>query len=353
MTRRCFLHVGSPKTGTTYLQSVLLASRPALREAGLAVPLRRRDHFDLTLLARERVDPEIDPPDVGAVHDRLVEALHRHDRDVVISHELFCVATPSGIEQLLALLDGFEVHLVLTARDWRRQLPAEWQQFVKTRHTGDYEDFLRTCRDQPAHRFWEGQDYAGILRRWGAGLPPEQVHVVTVPPVGAAPDLLLERFCSVLGVDPRGLDRGPHAANASLSWEATELMRRVNLTLGDRLPKPRAGYNRVAKFWFAEQVLSTVDGTRLILPDEHQQWCHDQSTVQVTALREAGYAVVGDLEELAPPPEHSGRHLPEVEDPTLLAIALESIVLALEQRSADLGELDSLRATGGATGHVL
>ncbi len=344
MTRRCFLHVGSPKTGTTYLQNVLYGSRAALRQQGLTVPLRRRDHFSLTLHAREGLDPELDPPDVGDVHERLVEALARHDRDVVISHELFCVATPSGIARLLGLFGDFEIHLVLTARDWRRQLPAEWQQFVKTRFLADYETYLRGCRDDPADRVWEGQDYAGILARWSADVPAERVHVVTVPPSGTAPDLLLQRFCSVLGVDAGPLGHGPHASNASLSWEATELMRRVNLTLGDRLPKPRTGYNRVAKFWFAERVLSTIEGTRLFLPDEHQQWCHERSVAQVESLREAGYHVVGDLDELVPPPEPAGRSLPVIEDRAQLAIALEAIVLALVQRLEDVHEIDALRA---------
>ena len=33
--RRVVLHVGLPKTGTTYLQAVLAAHREALREAGV------------------------------------------------------------------------------------------------------------------------------------------------------------------------------------------------------------------------------------------------------------------------------------------------------------------------------
>ncbi len=121
-------------------------------------------------------------------------------------------------------------------------------------------------------------------------------------------------------------------------------MRRVNLTLGDRLPKPRTGYNRVAKFWFAERVLSTIPGTRLFLPDEHQQWCHERSVTQVATLREAGYHVVGDLDELVPPPEPAGRSLPVIEDRAQLAIALEAIALALVQRLEDVHEIDALQA---------
>jgi hypothetical protein len=45
-TQRVFLHVGSPKTGTTYLQGVLWRNREALRRQGLLLPLDSvGDHY--------------------------------------------------------------------------------------------------------------------------------------------------------------------------------------------------------------------------------------------------------------------------------------------------------------------
>ncbi len=255
---------------------------------------------------------------------------------------------------------GLEVHVIVTARDWQRQLPAEWQQFVKTRHQGTFTDFLtnvRGHRDDGGHRFWRGQDYAGIAARWGTALPPERVHVVTVPPPGSAPELLLARYCSVLGVDESRLDTEAPRGNPSLGLEQAELMRRVNVTLGDRLPNPRVGYNRVAKFWFAEKVLAPLPGTRLVVPLDQRQWWREASQAMVEQLRDRGYDVVGDLDELVPDPtpgadgpvgettdETIDGQVPEVSDADLLALALEGIAAALTQREEDLGRIKSLRA---------
>ncbi len=41
MTRRAFVHIGLPKTGTTYLQAVLAHHRDALRESGVLYPFVR------------------------------------------------------------------------------------------------------------------------------------------------------------------------------------------------------------------------------------------------------------------------------------------------------------------------
>ena len=48
MSERVLLHVGTPKTGTSYLQDVLFRNRPELAEAGVLYPA---DRFDAHFLA--------------------------------------------------------------------------------------------------------------------------------------------------------------------------------------------------------------------------------------------------------------------------------------------------------------
>ena len=51
---KVFVHIGLPKTGTSYLQGILWGQRDRLREAGLHVPGReRRDHLWSSLVLRE------------------------------------------------------------------------------------------------------------------------------------------------------------------------------------------------------------------------------------------------------------------------------------------------------------
>jgi hypothetical protein len=60
-----FLHIGAPKTGTTYLQNILFTNRAALRRDGLLYPGNAvRSHFwaiqDLREIAfHGHVDPQV------------------------------------------------------------------------------------------------------------------------------------------------------------------------------------------------------------------------------------------------------------------------------------------------------
>ena len=108
--------------------------------------------------------------------------------------------------------DGAEVHLVLSVRDLVRQIPAEWQENVKHRRDGQLPPVPRQD-PRPARAaswiapwFWGVQEVPDILDRWGRDLPPERVHLVTVPPPGRRRDLLWKRFAAVFGLDAASLD---------------------------------------------------------------------------------------------------------------------------------------------------
>lgn len=344
-TRRCYLHVGSPKTGTSYLQSVMWASRPALAEQGLSLPLRGvGDHFRLTLLLRGLLDEAMDPPMAFDVLDRLAAELPTLSGDrLLISHELLAPVRTKRTRLLLDVLGDYEVHVVITARDLARQVPAEWQQGVKHRATLSYEDFLSRVVDRKAEHFWAVQDVADVARRWGADLPPERVHVVTVPQRGAPAGTLLERFCSVLEVDPGPLVTDAARANPSMGAQQAELLRRVNIALGERLPHPRAGYARVAKDHLGDRVLAAQGGLPLSLPSRLDDWVREASQLMVDRISEQGYTVVGDLEELMPAARTGGGGSEPVTEAAVLDAAVEAIASLLNQRHRDLEEMRTLR----------
>jgi hypothetical protein len=308
VTARIYLHVGSPKTGTTFLQQVLWSQREPAREQGLLLPMRSfHDHFLGTLDVREVTEPPAAPPQAAGMWKRLVEQAERWDGPSLISHELFAGATA---EQAAAAMSAFrpetEVHLVLTVRDLVRQIPAEWQEHVKHRATATFPDFIADLRrEDPDTWFWRVQDFADILDRWGAGLPPERVHVVTVPQAGTPPSLLWERFAGLFGIDPAPFDLDVARANTSLGYEQAELLRRVNAALGDRLPRP-GPYPGVVKDLFAQQILVQRQGVKLALEGEALTFAVEKSAESAERLAKRGYSVVGDLDELVPQSLGSG-----------------------------------------------
>ena len=152
-----FLHVGCPKTGTTYLQGTFWGSRDELSAQGLHLPLRRQDHFFVSLAVRESLDPVSESTDAYDVLDRLGAELRGITaRTTLITHETLCQATKEQAGRLHDLLADFEVHLVITARDPARQIPAEWQQQIKSRRLITFDDFLASLVDDGPPRRTSG-----------------------------------------------------------------------------------------------------------------------------------------------------------------------------------------------------
>ena len=110
---------------------------------------------------------------------------------------------------------------MLSVRDLVRQIPAEWQENVKHRAALSYGAFLEQIQDPRREGriptwFWGVQEVPDILDRWGHDLPPEHVHVVTVPPPGGSPDLLWKRFVEAFGLDGIDLQLDGERMNPSL-----------------------------------------------------------------------------------------------------------------------------------------
>lgn len=304
MTRRVLLHVGTPKTGTSYLQDVLFRNRERLVDHGIHYPADRFDGHFLAALDLMRLPwGGLESEAVGA-WERLAAACRAvTDGTVIISHEILATASWQQAEEAVASLgEDAEVHLVLSVRDLGRQIPAEWQENVKHRSTLTYGRFLRLIRD-PARAskvgawFWGVQELPDILDRWGHGLPPEQVHLVTVPPVGSDPGLLWKRFSHTFGLDGLDLDLRGERANPSLGVPETALLRRINVR-ANGVVEP-AYYRPLVREMLAHQTLSRRrTSPRLALPPDLRPWAAELSGRWVAELRAGGYDVVGSLDEL-------------------------------------------------------
>ena len=160
----------------------------------------------------------------------------------VISDEILAACNPRQADCALRSLASAEVHIVLTVRDFASLLPAEWQESVKCRGTVPWEVWLDSVIDAApaADRrrrswFWTVHDTLATLDMWSRNIPPDHVHVITVPPHGPA-DLLWVRFASVLGIDPGGIDLTEARVNPSLGVPEAEFLRRFNEALPKDVP---------------------------------------------------------------------------------------------------------------------
>ena len=112
------------------------------------------------------------------------------------------------------------LQVIVMARSLAVMLPSLWQESVKGvgRDGVSWPDFLALQRETHA----PVTDALLIVRRWLAHIPAEQVHVVTVPPAGTGPAVLLGRFSDVLGIDTTSWAADDAARNVSIDMVQTE-----------------------------------------------------------------------------------------------------------------------------------
>lgn len=358
MSAKVLLHVGTPKTGTSYLQDVLFRNQRLLAEHGILYPADRFDAHFLAALDLMRLPwGGLETEAVGA-WDRLAERVREHRGTAIVSHEILATASRSQVGRALESLghgSGTEVHLVLSVRDLVRQIPAEWQENVKHRSTLSYAAFLEQVRD-PAREsriatwFWGVQEIPDILDRWGHDLPPERVHLVTVPPPGGAPELLWQRFSRVFGLGDVDLDLHAERANPSLGVPETALLRRVNRA-ANKVVEP-AHYRPLVRELLAHQTLSRrTRSPRLALPPEVHPWAQQLAAAWSEEVARRGYDVVGDLADLAGAPPLSRWSDPDrpaekqvagAAVDAIKALLLENVRLREEEARLH-GELDEAR----------
>jgi len=305
VTKRVFLHVGTPKTGTSYLQHVLFQNRHRLPAHGFSYPAERFDSHFLAALDLMRLPWGGIEADAIGSWDRLAASVRRFDGTSIISHEILATASRAQIGRALDSLgheDGTEIHLVLSVRDLVRQIPAEWQENVKHRAGLSYGRFLAKIQDprrvgRIPTWFWGVQEIPDILDRWGHDLPPERVHLVTVPPAGGPPDLLWARFTEAFGLGGMSLQLDGERMNPSLGAPETTLIRRINRAANEELEP--AYYRPLVRELLAHQTLSRrTDSPRLALPPDVHPWATALEDSWIEEVRRRGYDVVGDLEDL-------------------------------------------------------
>ncbi|MGZ4428013.1 MAG: hypothetical protein ACXVW2_04935 [Nocardioidaceae bacterium] len=341
--RRVYLHVGLPKTGTTFLQGALAEHRKALKHAGVLYPENGKEPMFRAALdvrgnhkgwGRRRKEVE-------GTWDALCRKARSFDGTTLISHELLAATPARRADAALSMLRGLDVHLVVTARDPARQVTAEWQEGIKHGRKTSFADFRERILDRDldhrhGRRFWAAQDLPDVLERWGADLPPANVHVVCCPPPEADPGLLWQRFADVVGFDAAALPPTGGGSNSSLGTVQIDLLRRVNTALADRLVQP--AYGRTVKQYFTKRLLVRHPSPRPALPLDMYDGLVDLGTQWVKAIDRAGYTVHGDPDALVPrPPETAGPD-PDDVDPRAEVETAAAVIADL------LLEVDRLRA---------
>jgi len=306
MSRRVYLHIGAPKTGTTYVQDRLSVNTRSLARhdvhfptgSPLVSPALFQFRAALDLLGQDWGGPA---GHAEGSWDTLVRKVRRRSGTVVVSHEILAPASPAQVARAMRDLAGSEVHVVYTARDLARQLPAAWQESIKQGRRWSYATFLTRVE---RGRSWFGRafDVPRVLGTWSAGLPPERVHLVTVPQSGDAQlhgDPLWLRMCAVLGIDPAWAPVDSDRSNPSLGVAETQVIRQLNRRM-DRAARRESSYDSLIRDMLAQGELVKRASAAVKLPPDRFDWAEEQTEHWIEWIKGSGIDVVGDIDELRP-----------------------------------------------------
>jgi hypothetical protein len=348
MSRVVHLHIGAPKTGTTYLQDRLMLNADTLAEHGLVVPRANRFtdadlfHFRAALDLLEQ-DWGGAPGHAKGAWDTMVKRVRRASGNVVISHEILAGAKPDKIAKAMNDLSGNEVHIVYSARDLGRQLPAAWQESIKQGRKWSFERFLTKVERQQTW-FRRAMDLPNVLANWGAKLPPERIHVVTVPhDRGPNGDELWLRFCRAFGMDPSWAPLDSERDNRSLGIAETSLLRRLNRRLELGVWRDPA-YDALIRELLAQEVLVARDTIPVRLPPERYDFAEQQAQLWIDWIEGSGVDVIGDVEDLRPrrpDPEQPWRNPDRVRAKLELGAALDALTV-MTREAADRAHAEGL-----------
>jgi hypothetical protein len=226
--KRLVLHVGPPKTASSYLQYRLFSARADLAAQSFEYP-----QFGL----------------FGKMHSRIVEHLlgnaeaaggmtdgELSDRlatfsNVVLSCEAFSYLNPEQLRRLRSVLKGFSIEVVFYYRSLVHLLPSHWQEYVKqgvdatfTEYLSDFAEWTNTLGLRP-------DDLEGQLAKLANVFGNDSLRIICFDNVIEQRLDIFEHFwASVLGLAPpvpRAV-ANPSALNASAAPESIDLLRNIN-----------------------------------------------------------------------------------------------------------------------------
>jgi len=325
MAARVYLHVGLPKTATTYLQTILWANLDVLEEQGVRLPgTSRREHLWASRVIRE------DPPflEKASKHqrgawDRLRDDIRGWQGTAIVSHEFFAAASADQAARMVSDLAPAEVHLVVTGREPLGLFTASWQESIKNRDTTPMADYARTeSVDSTSVWNWRTLDIHRVLERWSPAFAPKRVHVLPLPGPDAPRREIWDRFAGLVGVDPDSVDLTQSFPNASMGVVEAETLRRINHHLGDFSSAIDRG--TYIRSFLADERLVPREGDPFWPDEERIAEIRERGRSAVDYVAAQGFHVIGDLDSLLVPDDPAPRRVPEsVTDSEVAQVAVE------------------------------
>ena len=246
MAKRLILHIGTQKSGSTYLQKILAKLSPDLPPEKVVYPIglganpRQFNHEYATYPVLREDIPYISESQANQ-NERswldLKTAVAATSQVALLSGEAISLATEAGARRLITELGVEDVTVIVTSRNLGAVIPSSYQQLVRNgrsryldqvvqawvddRGPGDLSEQEAYWESDPEHSRWRAYAAGSLVARWERVVGAGKVVTVTVPAHRQAPETLWHRFVEACGLqdalpaDPPTL--GDRAANVGIT----------------------------------------------------------------------------------------------------------------------------------------
>lgn len=366
------LHIGPHKTGSSTIQYALAHLRPELGAYGAAYPpvgagVDGHDHRAAwegwAIMGWAPMALPVPPIERWETFAEEVRSLSAEGKRVCVSTESFCqLSSEELIHRIVGDLGGDRVHVVFSVRGLSGLLPSDWQQRVRngdSRQT--FDEYLRDSlaadpMEAPDTRVWRFHGVRWLLDRWLPEVGADRMIALVLE--GEDKTFTPRAFETLLGLPEGLLATAPSgSANASLPYDQTELVRRLNATAQDR-EWPRRNYIRLLHRRVLpglESGVSAARPERVRVPEWAGALLPDLEDLRARTLEEAGIEVLGDPQHLRESASRAAASAGEPSTRVDSAVAAGAVVELLERtmelariRKGQAARIAALQAQAGA-----
>ncbi|MEM7597988.1 MAG: hypothetical protein AAF382_09855 [Pseudomonadota bacterium] len=219
--RQLWLHIGTPKTGSTAVQRYSRERNKYLTSKGVDFLVRRAraSYNDLGIALRGRV-----AADAAEIGEAIKTRIAASEADtLVISSEMFTGGDPTLLRDVIAMDERFDTKIVAYFRRQDRYFESNYKQKMKTGKVAPgFENYLAKFGTATG-------EYGRIVDTWEQAFPEAEFHFRRFEPARFPKGDVIRDFLGLLGLDIEADDKLPsgEAANPTPDIDMLDLMQIV------------------------------------------------------------------------------------------------------------------------------